>query len=202
MRGIIFIPLFLFSVTAYSQSSEERFLDSTIAELKIQHKVDKNDQRIFMLLESFYSEVLQADKGNLSPQMVQKIGTYMKDNEVKNRHLLILFLMYQDHISETAAQGKRTNKAYQVACINLLEKEMSEVYGKLPTIVYIYKSEALRSAGRNEEARAVVEAGLKNSPASIPLKVYKYLDLKDEAIKNDLVKNHSGHWMVQQFGIK
>jgi hypothetical protein len=202
MRVIAFLSLFLFSASVYSQSGAEKFLDSTVAELKMQSKIDKNDLLIFSLLESFYIEALQSDQGQLSPQTAQKINTCIGDSKTKNRHLLILFLMYQEHISQTAAQGERPNAAYQIACINLLEKEMLGLYQKVPTIVYIYKAEALQSAGRSGEAKSLVEASLKKVPASIPLKVYKYLDSKDEAVKNDLVKNHSGHWMVQQFGIK
>lgn len=202
MRVIAFLVLFLFSAKVYSQSGVERFVDSTVADLKTQSKIDKNDLQLYSLLESFYTEALQSDKGELSPQTAQKINTYVADNKTKNKHLLILFLMYQEHISETAAQGKSPNSAYQLACISHLEKESIGVYQKVPTIIYIYKAEALQSAGRNDEAKALVEESLKKVPNSIPLKVYKYLGSKDDALKNDLVKNHSGHWMVQQFGIK
>ncbi|MGV3657056.1 MAG: hypothetical protein ACO1NX_03845 [Chitinophagaceae bacterium] len=202
MRAIAFFVLFLFSANAYSQPGIEQFLDSTVAHLKTQGRIDKSDVQVFSLLENFYTEALQSEQGELSATTAQKINTYVGDTKTGNRHLLILFLMYQQHISETAAQGKRPNVDFQVSCINLLEKEMLAVYQKVPTIVYIYKAEALQSAGRYDEARALVAASLKKDPASIPLKVYRYLDTKEEAIKNDLVKNHSAHWMVQQFRIK
>jgi hypothetical protein len=202
MRAIAVLILFLFSANVYSQTRVKKFLDSTLSQLKTQSQTDKNDLNVFSLLESFYSEVLQSDKGELSPETAQKINTYARDGKIKNKHLLILFLMYQDHISQTAAQGKRPNAEYQVACINLLESEMQSIYQKVPTIVYIYKAEALHSSGRNSEAMSLVDASLKKNPTSIPLKIYKYLDSRDENIKRDLVENHSGHWMVQQFGIK
>jgi hypothetical protein len=110
--------------------------------------------------------------------------------------------MYQEYISQTAAQGKKPNAEYQLASINLLEAEMDSVYKRVPLIVYIYKVEALQGARRNDEAESLIDAGLKKEPASIPLKVYKYLHSKDESIRKDLVENHSAHWMVQQFGIK
>jgi len=188
MRVAIFLVLFLFSANVYSQSSEEKFLNSTVAELKKQSKADKNDLQIFSILESFYIDALQSDKGELSPLTAQKINTYVTDTKTKNRHLLILFLMYQEHISQTAAQGKSPNAAFQVACISRLEKEILGVYQKVPSIVYIYKAEALLSAGRNGEAKSIVEASLKKDPSSIPLKVYRYLDTKDEAIKTTWLK--------------
>jgi len=202
MRFIAFLVLCLFSTNVYSQFNAERFLDSTVADLKTQSKIDKNDLQMFLLLENFYSEALQSEKGELSPQTAQKINSYLTDTKTRNRHLLILFLMYQEHISETAARGKKPNAGYQVSCINHLEKEMISVYQKVPTIVYIYKIEALQSAGHNGEANSLIEASLKQYPTSIPLKVYKYLSSKDETTKNDLVKNHPKHWMVQQFEIK
>ncbi|RYE55631.1 MAG: hypothetical protein EOP48_09790 [Sphingobacteriales bacterium] len=110
--------------------------------------------------------------------------------------------MYQDHISQTAAKGRRPNVEYQLGCIQRLESELQTLYQKVPTIVYIYKAEALQSAGRMDEAKVLVAASLQKVPNSIPLKVYRYLDSKDEAIKKDLIQNHSEHWMVQQFAIK
>ena len=202
MRVIAFLSFFFFSATVGAQSGVEMFLDSTVNQLKTQSKVDKNDVEVFSLLESFYKEALQSDEGELSPKTAQKINAFLTDSRSKNKHLLTLFLMYQDHISQTAAQGKRPNVQYQLACIQHLESEMQNVYQKTPTIVYIYKAEALQSAGRRDEAKASVAESLEKVPDSIPLKVYRYLDSKDEGIKNDLVQNHAKHWMVRQFNIK
>lgn len=202
MRVISVLTFLLFTANVYSQSKVDKFLDSTITHLKTQSQIDKNDLNVFSVLESFYNEVLQSDKGELSSETAQKINSYAADSKIKNKHLLILFLMYQEHISRTAAQGKSPNAEYQLACINLLEKEMLGIYQKVPTIVYIYKAEALQSAGYNDEAKSLIDTSLKKFPGSIPLKVYKYLGSRDEEIKRDLVKTHSEHWMVQQFGIK
>ena len=144
----------------------------------------------------------QSDKGELTTETAQKINTYVQDEKIKNRHLLILFLMYQEHITQTAVQGKTANIEYQLACINLLEKETQSTYQQVPTIIYIYKAEALQSAGHYDEAKSLIDASLSKAPNSVPLKVYKYLDSRNENIKKDLIKNHSTHWMVQQFGIK
>jgi hypothetical protein len=73
MRAIAILTLLLFSANTYSQSREEKFLDSTLRQLKEQSQTDKNDLKVFSLLESFYSELLQSDKGELSPETAQKI---------------------------------------------------------------------------------------------------------------------------------
>lgn len=196
------LAILLFIPVAHSQSSTEKTLDSTLHRLKSASGTDASDTRIFDLLQSFYNEALQADNGDLSQETVQHVNNYVADTKTKNRHLLMLFLMYQQHISQTTAKGEKPNSEYQVALTKLLEKEMNAIYGKVPTIVYIYKAEALQSHGKIEEAKAVIVKALKLYPDSVPLKVYRYLDTQDEQIKKDLVQNHSGHWLVKQNGIK
>jgi hypothetical protein len=202
MRVIIFLSFIFLSATLTAQSSAKNFVDSIVNKLKKQSKTDNNDVRVFSILESFYNEALQSDEGELSQITVQKINGYVNDGRIKNKHLLTLFLMYQDHISQTAARGKRPNTEYQLACIQRLETEMQNVYQKVPAIVYVYQAEALQSAGRVVEAKALIAASLEKVPNSIPLKVYRYLDSKDEELRKDLVLNHAKHWMVRQFGIK
>jgi len=107
--------------------------------------------------------------------------------------------MYQQQISHTAAAGKKTDPEFQTEMIRLLKDETKSFYGTVPAIMYIYEYEALERAGKTEEAKTAASKGLKMYPDSVPLKVYSYLSTKDEALKNDLVKNHSGHWMVKQF---
>lgn len=202
MRLFIFLFFSSLSFAGSAQSGMESFLDSTVTALKAQSKIDKNDFAVYSLLESFYQEALQSDQGDLSQKTVRSINAFTANDNIKNKYLLTLFLMYQDHITQTAAQGRRPNTAYQLGCIQRLENEMQSVYQKLPTIVYIYKAEALQSAGHADAAKAFVAACLEKVPNSIPLKVYQYLGSRDEKIKNDLIQNHAKHWMVQQFGIK
>ena len=203
LKAFLFsIAIVLCAPSAYTQSSIEKTLDSTLSRLKNTSTTDASDTRIFDLLQNFYNEALQADNGDLSQETVQNVNNYVSDTKTKNRHLLMLFLMYQQHISQSAAKGKKPDSEYQVACTKLLEKEMNAVYSKVPTIVYIYKAEALQSHGKIEEAKATIVSALKVYPDSVPLKVYRYLDTQDEQIKNDLIKNHSGHWLVKQNGIK
>ena len=190
------------SVYAYSQSRVEKYLDSTLLQFKKESKTDQRDMKVFSLLQSFYDEALQSDEGELSTTTAAKLSSYVSDKKLKNRHLLFLFLMYQDHISQTTAQGQSPNVEFQLACVNLLETEMQDVYTKVPAIVYIYKVEALQSSGHKDALLAYLDTGMKEFPNSVPLKVYKYLSSKDETIRRDLIENHTRHWMVRHFGLK
>lgn len=202
MKVVFVIMLFVCSFAAKAQSRIDMFLDSTLKELKTQGKVDETDLKVFVLLDRFYNEALQSDKGELTRETVGQINEYVAKAKAKNRHLLILFLMYQEYISSTAAQGNRADPNYQLAIINLLEREVTSIYDKVPIIVNIYKAEALQSAGLKNEAKDLIANTLKQYPNSIPMKVYRFLDTNDEGIKTDLLQHHSGHWMVQQFKIK
>ena len=110
--------------------------------------------------------------------------------------------MYQQHISQTLMVGKPSNPELQIEIMRLLEDETKNIYGKVPAIVYIYKYEALNSGEEEDHAKITLAQGLKEYPDSVPLKVYSYLNTKDEKIKTDLITNHSNHWMVKQFGIQ
>ena len=197
--------LFLLSISfgiTYSQNSVQDYLDKTLIELKKESKIDSRDKRALTLLDSFYNETLQSEKGELSPITAKKLETYLTTDKIPNNHILILFLMYQEYITQTEINGKKANTEYQLASINLLENEIKSIYSKVPTIIYVYKFEALEADNKKEEATQILELGLNVSADSIPLKVYKFLNTKDDKIKTDLVNNHKNHWMVQQFGIK
>jgi hypothetical protein len=202
MRAIFISALLLISANLFSQSGRQRSFDSTLMQLKAQSKIDKNDSSVFSLLENFYDEVLQSDAGELSEKTRQKLIDLDQNDDTRNKYLLTLFIIYQNHISQTAAQEKSTDMQFQLACINSLEHEMMTLYNKVPVIVYLYKVEALHTAGHFDESKKLADKSLKKFPHSIPLKVYKFLFSRDETVKRDLVDNHSGHWMVQQFGIK
>lgn len=200
MKSIIFILLLFLSINSFAQKSNE-YLDF-IKELKKETKIDKSDKTVYNLLNSFYEEGLQSDEGEMKQETVNKIQSFYSDKNSKNKHILSMFLAYQDHISETVAIGKQPNLKFQIDLIEDLEKEAFLVYGKIPVIILIYKVETLNSRGQSKESTELINESLNNFPNSIPLKVYKYLNSNDEKIKQDLIKNHSKHWMVQQFQIK
>jgi hypothetical protein len=170
--------------------------------IKKESKIDGNDKTIYHLLDAFYDETLQAENGEMTEGIIAKTQKLAADPDTKNLHILMLFLMYQQHISQTAAVGKKPNAGFQMATINLLKDELRSIYGKIPAIIYVYQYEALESMSKKEEAGAAAAEGLKEYPDSVPLKVYTYLSTNNEAIKNDLLKNHANHWMVKQFGIQ
>jgi len=196
MKLLTLITLF-FTFNAFSQANEAR-----INQLRSDTKIDSNDKAVFDLLDEFYMQALQSDLGDLNPDTGKKIEKMYRSKKTKNRHLLLMFMAYQDHVSKTAAVGKRPNSKFQVELMTDLAYEFKNIFNKIPAIIYIYKFEALDGSGQNEEAIKTIDEGLTEYPDSVPLKIYKFISSKDENIKADLINNHSNHWMVKQFAIK
>lgn len=199
MKKLALVFFIMINLTLYAQNKVS--IKDIYPELKKKSQIDKSDKTIYNLLTTFYEKNLQADQEEMTPEDIQQIERLVSDPATKNLHILMLFLMYQQHISKTAAVGKEPDPDFQIETMNILENETRDIFGKIPAIIYIYKAEALESGHKKEESQNTVTQGLKEYPDSVPLKVYSYLNTKDPAIKNDLIKNHSKHWMVQQFGI-
>lgn len=195
------IVLFFFLLGSYAFSQTAAAAKEVFEKIKKEAVTDGSDTTVYNVLDEFYAQNLQADNDEITPETVEKIQRLASDPHTKNLHLLLLFLMYQQHISQTSAAGRKPNPDFQTETAKLLEDETRTIYGKVPAIIYVYRYEALDGAGKKDEAMAIAAQGLKEYPDSIPLKVYAYLATKDENLKNDLIKNHSGHWMVKQFGI-
>ncbi|MDQ1159823.1 hypothetical protein QE422_000191 [Chryseobacterium sp. SORGH_AS 447] len=200
MKKLIFIFLLFAGLNIPAQTAAAA--KEVFEKIKKESKIDGSDKAVYHLLEEFYAENLQAENDEMSEETIEKTQKLASDPDTKNLHILMLFLMYQQHISQTAAVGKKPNPEFQMATMRMLEDEIKSVYGKIPAIIYVYQYEALSAGNKKEEAKATAFQGLKEYPDSVPLKVYTYLSTNDEAIKNDLLKNHSNHWMVKQFGIK
>lgn len=200
MKNIAFIILILLSTNSFAQKSDGYL--NLIKELKKETKVDKSDKTVYDLLNNIYEEMLQSESGVLKPETIDKVQKFYSNSNSKNKHIFNMFFAYQNHISETAAVGKEPNSKFQVDLMSDLEEEINNVYGDVPIIILIYKAEALNSNGQTKESADLISRSLAIFPDSVSLKVYKYLDTKDEKIKLDLIKNHSNHWMVQQFQIK
>lgn len=200
MKNLILAMLFCFSVNTFAQSNPP--IKETFQKIKSQSKIDSHDKMVFNLMDEFYQKSLQAESDEMTPETIQKIEKLASDPNTKNLHILMLFLIYQQYLSQKVMEKKAPDPKFQVEVMTLLENEVRDVYGKVPAIVYILKAEALDSDQKKEEVKTTVANGLKEYPDSVPLKVYSYLNTKDEALRNDLIKNHANHWMVQQFDIK
>ncbi|KMQ63794.1 hypothetical protein ACM40_03175 [Chryseobacterium sp. BLS98] len=200
MRKLILILLFCIGLNTFAQTGNQ--VKELFLKIKKDAKIDRNDTAVYDILDEFYNKNLQAENDEMTPETIQRIEKLASNPDTKNLHILLLFLMYQQHISRTSMVGKAPDTEFQTETMTLLENESREIYGKVPAIIYVYKAEALDGAKKKEEAKTVLDQGLKEYPDSVPLKVYRYLNTKDEVLRNDLVKNHPNHWMVQQFGIK
>jgi hypothetical protein len=200
MKKLILTIFFCIGLNTFAQTGNQ--VKDIFLKIKQESKIDRNDKAVYDILDEFYTKSLQAENDEMTPETVQRIEKLASNPDTKNLHILLLFLMYQQHLSRTSMAGKTPDTEFQTEAMKLLENETQDVYGKVPVIIYIYKAEALDGAGKKEDAKAAVDQGLKEYPDSVPLKVYSYLNTKDEVLRNDLIKNHPNHWMVLQFGIK
>ncbi|RWX02423.1 tetratricopeptide repeat protein [Flavobacterium cerinum] len=164
---------------------------------------DGKDLRIYNLLENFYNEVLQDEKGELSEKTVATIYELLDNDAVPNWNILFMFMTYQQHISETAAVGKQANIEFQLLATDLLVKECLKIYKKLPAVVAIYQGEAFMSAEKTDQAISIYKKLLIEKPNCVPAKIYIYMLSNDAAEKDkifaDLSKNNPNHWMVMEF---
>ncbi|MDW9381037.1 hypothetical protein [Chryseobacterium sp. JV558] len=200
MKKLILGTLLCLSVSIFAQSDSA--ITTVFQKIKNLSKIDTNDKVVYNLMEELYQKNLQAENDEMTPEFMHKMEKAVSDTDTKNMHLLYLLLMYQQHISQAVTKGTSPNPEFQIEIMSLLENETKDVYGKIPAIIYIFKAEALDGGQKKEEAKKTVASGLKEYPDSVPLKVYGYLNTKDETLRQDLIKNHPNHWMVLQFGIK
>ncbi|MGC5746880.1 hypothetical protein [Chryseobacterium sp. NFX27] len=200
MKKLILTIFFCIGLNTFAQTGNQ--VKDIFLKIKQESNIDRNNKAVYDILDEFYTKSLQAENDEMTPETVQRIEKLASNPDTKNLHILLLFLMYQQHLSRTSMAGKTPDTEFQTEAMKLLENETKGIYGKVPVIIYIYKAEALDGAGKKEDAKAAVDQGLKEYPDSVPLKVYSYLNTKDEVLRNDLVKNHPNHWMVLQFGIK
>lgn len=196
MVKLILVSFLLFSgLEGFSQNPIN--YDEQFEKVKATAKIDKADTTVYGLLNRFFEEVLQAEtQQQLSEETIKTLQGVYEDPESKNRHILDLFMSYQQNITDTQFSGKPVNTKYQIGLINYLDKELQELYGNSPVIIYIYRTEAYNADKQYEISNQIAMDGLKKYPEAIPLKVYGYLGSKDENIKNDLLKNHANHWLV------
>lgn len=143
MKKLALIFLIMINLSLYAQNKPS--IKDIYPEIKKQSQIDKSDKTVYNLLTTFYEKNLQADQEEMTPEDIQQIERLVSDPSTKNIHILMLFLMYQQHISKTAAVGKEPDADFQIDTMNILESETKEIFGKIPAIIYIYKAEALES---------------------------------------------------------
>lgn len=200
MKKIILGGLLLWSLNSFSQKNADYV--SFVQQIKKEAKIDTNDTTVLKLLTDFYEQVLQSETGELQPNISERIQNLYADKNAKNLHILNLFLAYQDHITQTAVQGKVPDATFQNNLLDDLQVELQATFGTIPVIIKIYKVEALQAAGKFSESSALLAKSVTEFPKSVPLKVYSYLDTRNENLKKELLTDHAQHWMVQQFQIK
>lgn len=159
---------------------------------------DSTDKTIYHLMDELFQGILQSDNLNVSQETIAKIDKIMKSDQVKNKHLLMLFLLYQNVVGQSAQSGT-SNPQAQLEILRTLSNEHSNIYNQIPVIIYIYLAEAYKANKQHEEVVKTLNVSRKLYPDAIPLKVYQYMETKDETLKADILKNHKDHWLVKQY---
>ena len=202
MKKIIyFFAIILIYQNSFGQQT--RVFDSISKELKkikSECTIKSNNKKILNLFNDFYSEMMQADNGNLSQNTISEYTDFQNNRNLPNWHIFYLFNIYQNHITESVKLNKETNSDFQISVMKILSGELLETYKTIPPLILIYMGEALISGNKNEMARNHFKMSLEFFPKSIPVKVYNYLlltaGIEKEKLYNELKKENSNHWMV------
>ncbi len=166
--------------------------------LKILVKVNssqENHKEAFLILQKYYEELLQLPIDKSGKDITRLCFVSYDTDLYLNENAEIYPVISTEDIRPYMGQSKEVfttepiNNDYLAVyehCIRFTEKKESYI----------------NSNGQTKESAELIDSSLKTFPNSVPLKVYKYLDTKNDQIKQDLVRNHSNHWMIHQFGIK
>lgn len=188
----------IFSIPTLSFSQENSGIKEMINTLTKNEIRDSTDKTIYHLMDELFQGILQSDNLNVSQETIAKIDKIMKSDQVKNKHLLMLFLLYQNVVGQSAQSGT-SNPQAQLEILRTLSNEYSNLYNQIPVIIYIYLAEAYKANKQHEEVVKTLNVSRKLYPDAIPLKVYQYMETKDETLKADILKNHKDHWLVKQY---
>lgn len=199
MKKLFFVLLFFLPFLGLAQEKES--LQDILETLKKQVVIDSADKSIIGILDKLFVEGLQADVPNYSAETLKEFQDVYNDPHLKNMHVMALFMIYQNHITQYAQSGNSDPK-YQVEIMELLTHESREIFGKIPVIFYIYQVEAYNSAKNFVEAGRILKEARTIYPNAIPLKVYAYLNTKDDILKNEIIQKHANHWLVKQTKIQ
>ena len=93
MRKLLIIILTLTCSIANAQNNNDSYL-KTFDDLKSKSKIDKSDTTSLEIINNFYHDVLQSDKGELGSNTINKLQKFMTSPDAKNKYLIEIFLMY------------------------------------------------------------------------------------------------------------
>lgn len=198
MKIKLLIAFLIFSIPTFSIAQENSGIKEMINTLTKNAIRDSTDKTVYLLMDELFQEILQADNLNISQETIAKLDKIAKSDQAKNKHLLTLFLLYQNFTEQSVRTGQ-SNRQIQLEILHTLSDEYSNLYNQIPVIIYIYLVESYKANKQNEEVAKTLQVSRKLYPDAIPLKVYQFMETKDETLKADILKNHKDHWLVKQF---
>ncbi len=159
--------------------------------------ISTDDPDIKQLMDYFYNSF--QDNGGPNgpnseiPKGIQLVKKAVIDPSIPNRDIYYLFHYYLSY-----------NQMYPDVCLNsilFLKDVFQERFGYIHVVLDLYHFETLLNLGKNEEARNLLSGIISNNQEFIPLKAYSFNMEKNPELQNkkkdDLLKNHSEHWMVK-----
>lgn len=202
MKKILLAALLITSV-AFAQNPMLDEAAKEFEKINTSAVTNSKDLKVYNLLETFYKEALKTDDGELTQGTIDDITKLMESPDVANINILQIFLMYQGYIAEMDENKQPMDPDFQLLATDVLVKESTKIYKKVPTIITIYRGEALMSGEKTEEARTLFKNLLATQPDCVPAKIYTYLLSENETertqIATALKKERPNHWMVKDF---
>ncbi len=197
--------LILFILASYSLLSQPVDIIEAVkkdyGEYKSKTIIDSTDKRLLVLMENLFLESLQSNENTLSESTLSSLRNFNEDSSLPNWHVFYLYMFYQSFVADAAQNPNMANPELQLWLIETLTKEVENIFGVVPTVVAIYKGEALLATGQKREAIKHFNRFSVIYPEAIPIKVYRFhleSDFKKkEKMYNELKSNHPNHWMVK-----
>lgn len=199
MKKLFFFMIMLSFGSVFSQQVTDYRVIEVVKKLKQDSKIDANDRTAWNLLDQTYQVTLQQDQGALeNTDFTQKLTSFLDDPNAKNRHLIILYLYYNQLFQNELTNSQPDFESLKEIVL-ALKNEFIAVYKKEHVMTTILYAEMLQSLGREAEYKEAVARGVKLYPESIPLQIYTAINTNNDAMKSELKRKHPNHWMVLQF---
>jgi hypothetical protein len=197
--------LLFFIITTYTLSSQTDDMISAVkkdySDVKSKSIIDSSDKRILVLLDNLFLESLQSDDNTFSESTLASLQNFNEDESLPNWHLFYLYMFYQSFVADASRNPSLANPELQLWLIETLTDEVESVFGVIPTVVVIYKGEALLATGQKSKAIKYFDRFSIVYPDAIPIKVYRFhleSDFKKkEKMFIELKTNHSNQRMVK-----
>jgi hypothetical protein len=161
------------------------------------------DSTAFRLLNKIYETTMQSDQNDYADSAVSNLlNKYRTNISLPDRNIIYLFDSYRRITLDASKQKQKPPAEICLSIADELSNECMKAFGKIPTIVAVYKGEAMLNSSLYSVAHQHFKTWLTYYPNSVALQVYDYKMEENKAEKerkrNLLKANHPNHWMVKE----